>query len=74
MNIKELAKEVQKMRSLQRQYRATRGKSILGESKAKEREIDDLVAKILAEPAAAITVEPDFNGWESRIDGAFHDL
>jgi hypothetical protein len=59
MNIKELAKEVQKMRSLQREYFATQKKTILGESKSKEKEIDTLVEKILAEPdrATDITVE-----------------
>jgi hypothetical protein len=73
MDIKELARKIQEVRTLQNQYFATRSKSILGESKAKEKEIDALVAKILAEPTAA-TVEPDFNGWEARIDGAFHNL
>ena len=59
MNIKELAKEVQKMRSLQREYFATQKKTILGESKSKEKEIDALVEEILAEPKRAtdITVE-----------------
>jgi hypothetical protein len=66
MNIKELAKEVQKMRSLQREYFATQKKTILGESKAKEKEIDALVEKILAEPERAtdITVE-QINGVDS---------
>jgi hypothetical protein len=56
MNIKELAKEVQKMRSLQREYFATQKKTILGESKTKEKEIDALVEKILAEPERATDI------------------
>ena len=56
MNIKELAKKVQEVRTLQKQYFATRSKSILGESKAKEREVDALVAKILAEPERATDI------------------
>ena len=59
MNIKELAKEVRKMRSLQREYFATQKKTILGESESKEKEVDALVEKILAEPERAtdITIE-----------------
>jgi hypothetical protein len=59
MNIKELAKKVQKMRSLQKKYFDTRSKSVLGDSKARERELDLLVEKILAEPdrATDITIE-----------------
>jgi hypothetical protein len=56
MNIKELAKEVQKMRSLQREYFATQKKTILGESKSKEKEIDALVEEILAEPERATDI------------------
>ena len=81
MNAKELAKKVQEMRSLQRKYFATQKKTILGESKSKEKEIDVLIEKILAEPATDITIE-QINGadyvsseWvKARIDEALHDL
>jgi hypothetical protein len=49
MNIKELAQQVQEMRTLQKRYFSTRSQSVLGESKAKEREVDALVAKVLAD-------------------------
>jgi hypothetical protein len=59
-NIIQLAQQVQEMRALQKEYFATRSKSVLGDSKARERELDLLVAKILADPAAGSPSPSDF--------------
>jgi hypothetical protein len=60
MNIIQLAQQVQEMRALQKEYFATRSKSVLGDSKARERELDLLVAKILADPVAGSPSPSDF--------------
>jgi hypothetical protein len=60
MNIKKLAQQVQEMRALQKEYFTTRSKSVLGDSKARERELDLLVAKILADPTAGSPSPSDF--------------
>ena len=60
MNINQLAQQIQEMRALQKEYFATRSKSVLGDSKARERELDLLVAKILADPAAGSPSPSDF--------------
>jgi hypothetical protein len=60
MDIKYLARQLQEMRSLQKQYFATRSRSVLEQSKAKEKEIDDLTSRILASSLASGPSPSDF--------------
>jgi CHASE3 domain sensor protein len=46
--IQELAAEVQRMRVLQRNYFATRNRSILQESKEQERKVDQMINEIFS--------------------------
>ena len=48
MTVKELAIAVAEMRDLQQRYFATRSRDLLSRSKVKEKEIDRMIAGILA--------------------------
>jgi hypothetical protein len=54
MTVKELAIAVAEMRDLQQRYFATRNRELLSRSKAKEKEIDRMVAGILAGESSEI--------------------
>jgi hypothetical protein len=47
VTVSELAKEIQVMRALQKNYFATRNKSVLQESKEQEKKVDRLISEVL---------------------------